>query len=53
MKTAKIEVLLSPAEASVRLKVTRRTLYSWLRSGRIIGVKVGGVWRIPEHSIPQ
>ncbi|MGE5528769.1 MAG: helix-turn-helix domain-containing protein [Patescibacteria group bacterium] len=44
---------LTPEEAAAKLKVTRRTVYKWLTSGRIKGVKLGdsSLWRIPESEM--
>jgi excisionase family DNA binding protein len=37
---------LSPEEVAELLSVTRRTVYNWLKSGRIPAMKIGGVWRV-------
>lgn len=42
---------LTPAEAAKILRVDRRTIYEWLRSGKLKAVKFGGAWRIPRKSI--
>ncbi len=41
-----MEALLTPEEVASRLKLTPRTIYVWLRKGRLRGVKLGRVWRI-------
>ena len=41
--------LLTPAEVAERLGVHRRTVYLWLRSGKLPGLKVGSQWRIPKE----
>ena len=38
--------LLSPQQVAQRLGVTQRTVYNWLRSGKLRGKKFGGVWRV-------
>ena len=39
----------TPEEVAAELQVTRRTVYGWLRSGRLRGVRAGRGWRIrPE-----
>lgn len=43
---------LTPEEAARVLKVTRRTVYTWLRSGRLEGAQINGIyWRIPEKVV--
>lgn len=41
--------LLTPEEAAERLRVSVRSVYTYLRSGELPGRKVGGLWRIDEH----
>jgi len=43
----------TPEEAAVKLKITRRTVYRWLREGKIKATKLGQspLWRIPESEI--
>ncbi len=43
--------LLTPDEVAGKLHVTRRTVYTWLRSGKLQGHRIGGVWRIPRSAI--
>jgi len=45
--------LLTPDETAKRLKMARRTIYQWLRDGRLRGVKVGNLWRVPEEAIQE
>lgn len=33
------------------LRVTRRTLYSCIKDGRLHAIKVGRYWRVPEESL--
>lgn len=35
------------------LKVSRNTVYSWIKEGRIKGVKIGRQWRIPKTALNQ
>ena len=43
------EQLLTPAQVGERLQLTERTVYEWLRDGRLLGLKLGRLWRIrPE-----
>ena len=41
----------TPAEAATILRVDIRTVYSWLRSGKLPAVKFGKLWRIEELSL--
>lgn len=41
-----MEQLLTPEEVADKLRVTRRTVYEWLRTGRLKGLKAGPFWRI-------
>ncbi|MBC7293890.1 MAG: helix-turn-helix domain-containing protein [Thermoleophilia bacterium] len=43
----------TPEEAAARLKIARRTVYQWLRTGRIKGTKLSNMWRIPETEISR
>ena len=38
--------LLTPEEVATRLRVTRRTVYAWLKIGRLRGLRAGKGWRI-------
>ena len=38
--------LLTPEEVANRLRVTRRTVYTWLKLGRLRGLRAGKGWRI-------
>ena len=42
---------LTPEEAARELRITRRTVYQWLRSGKLRGRKVGGAWRVPASAV--
>lgn len=43
--------LYTPQEIADLLKVDLRTVYRWLREGKLQGHKVGGVWRIDKAVI--
>lgn len=45
------EKLLSPQEVAEELAVTKRTVYNWLRSGKLHGKKFGGVWRVHAREV--
>ena len=40
------EKLLTPEQVAERLRVTERTVYSWLRRGKLPALKLGRLWRI-------
>lgn len=41
----------TPKEVADKLKLNVRTLYKWIREGKLNAVKLGDVWRIPESEI--
>jgi excisionase family DNA binding protein len=41
----------TPEEVAEELRVTRRTIYSWLKSGRLPGRRVGRGWRIRAEDV--
>jgi excisionase family DNA binding protein len=44
--------LLKPKEASLILNVDRRTIWKWIREGKLQAIKLpGGQYRIPEGEI--
>jgi len=40
------EKLLTPEQVAERLQVTERTVYGWLRRGKLPALKLGRLWRI-------
>jgi len=38
----------TPQEVASKLKINIRTLYRWMREGKINAVKIGNIWRISE-----
>jgi excisionase family DNA binding protein len=40
--------MLTLREIQKELKVSIRTVYRWIRSGKLKAVKLGGVWRVSE-----
>jgi excisionase family DNA binding protein len=43
--------LLTPEEVAQRLQVKARTVQEWLRSGRLVGLKLGKLWRIRPNDL--
>jgi excisionase family DNA binding protein len=41
----------TPEEIAGKLKVSRRSVYHWITSGRLSGVKVGQYWRVSEEDL--
>ncbi|PZN07746.1 MAG: hypothetical protein DIU76_04010 [Bacillota bacterium] len=48
-----MERLLTPEEVADILRVTRRTVYEWLRTGRLRGLKAGPFWRIRPEDLDR
>ena len=38
-------------EAAARMRVTQRTVYTWLRQGALRGLKAGRAWRIRDEDM--
>lgn len=38
-------------EIAEALNVTRRTLYNYLKQGKLKAVKIGGEWRVTEENL--
>ncbi|HEV8718012.1 MAG TPA: helix-turn-helix domain-containing protein [Candidatus Binatia bacterium] len=43
--------ILTVQQAAEQLQVSERTVYEWLRNGKIPGRKIGKVWRLSEDAI--
>jgi len=43
----------TPQEIAAKLKLNVRTLYKWIREGRLYAIKLGDVWRIPESEVTR
>jgi len=43
--------LYTPEEVARKVKVERQTVYHWLSSGRLRGLRVGSNWRITEEDL--
>lgn len=46
-------IYLTPEEVAGILRVDIRTIYTWLRAGKILGTKFGGSWRIKREDIER
>lgn len=40
-------------EVADALKVTRRTLYNYIKEGKLPAVKVGSQWRVTDQAIKE
>ena len=47
------EKMYSTEQAAAWLEISPLTLTKWLRIGKIRGVKLGRVWRIPESALEE
>jgi len=50
MATIKVYTLNEVAEI---LQLTRRTLYNYIKDGKLKAVKIGKYWRVPEETLQQ
>ena len=48
-----INKLYTPAEVARKLRVTQRTIYDWLRAGRLRAKRAGHFWRISNQDLEQ
>ncbi len=44
-----MERLYTPKEVAEILAIHPITVFKWLRNGKLQGVKIGSLWRIPER----
>ena len=47
------ENYLTVREVAEIFKVTQHTVYSWIKSGDLAAVQVGGTWRIPQSQFER
>jgi len=45
-RTTALGQILTVPQAAARLQVSERTIYEWLREGKLPGRKIGKVWRL-------
>ena len=43
----------TPEETAQLLKVTRRSIYTYLKSGKLEAVKIGNGWRISQEALEK
>lgn len=43
--------LLTPEEVAAEVRVTRRTVYEWLRNGKLPGLRAGRWWRVRREDL--
>ncbi|TYO97034.1 helix-turn-helix domain-containing protein [Desulfallas thermosapovorans] len=46
-----MEQYYTPQEVADSLKINLRTIYRWIREGKLNAVKVGELWRISESEL--
>jgi excisionase family DNA binding protein len=50
-RTTLAPVGLTTAEVAARLEVPRGRVQAWLATGKLAGVKVSGIWRVPREAV--
>ena len=40
-------------EVEVALKTTRRTIYNWIKDGKLEAIMVGGNWRVTQEALDK
>ena len=43
--------LLTPEEVAAEVRVTRRTVYEWLRKGKLSALRAGRSWRVRREDL--
>jgi excisionase family DNA binding protein len=46
-----LPTLYTPEEVAKKLRVSRRAVYEWLKSGKLNGLKAGQYWRVTEEDM--
>lgn len=41
--------MLSTSDIAEKLGVTRQTVFNWIKSGKLFGLKIGGTWRVYQE----
>lgn len=44
-----VNVMLTLNEVAIELKVSRRTIYRWIKNGNLPALKLNGIYRIDER----
>jgi len=53
LESSTLSEKLTPQEVAEAFKVSKRTVYKWLRNGEIPGRKFGGVWRTDPDDLEE
>ncbi|NLZ54532.1 MAG: helix-turn-helix domain-containing protein [Thermoanaerobacteraceae bacterium] len=48
-----MEELYTPQEVADKFRVTLRTVYQWIKDGKLKAIKVGTLWRISKDSLEE
>ena len=48
-----MKIVLTPDEVAKALGLSRRTVITWLESGKLPGIKVGNRWRVKEEDLDK
>jgi excisionase family DNA binding protein len=46
-----LPTLYTADEVAIKLKVSRRSVYLWLATGQLTGLRVGQGWRVTEEDL--
>ena len=46
-----MEQYYTPQEIAQKLKINVRTIYKWIREGKLNAIKIGDLWRISEGEL--
>lgn len=47
------QVFYTPEEIAQRFKVQKRTVYGWIRDGKLKAIRIGNLLRVPEEALQQ
>jgi excisionase family DNA binding protein len=51
VQSNQVHELLTSAEVAARLRLSRRTIWRWCRSGQLPAAKVGHQWRVAQRDL--
>ncbi|NLA05637.1 MAG: helix-turn-helix domain-containing protein [Firmicutes bacterium] len=43
----------SPKDIAEKFNLNIRTVYAWIRQGRLRAIKLGDLWRIPQAALDE
>ena len=48
-----MEKFYSPEEVATMLNVHLKTIYNWIQAKKLVAVKAGHLWRIPQSALEE